>query len=128
MKSKGRDERRALGIRGEALAARYLEKRGFRILERNVRCRFGEIDLVAADGPTVVFVEVKGRGGAGYGPPEEKVTPPKQRRLALLARWYLQQRGWLGRPARFDVVAVTFEEGAAVIRHIPEAFPAPSAW
>jgi putative endonuclease len=128
MKKQSRDGRRALGTRGEALAARHLEKRGLRIVERNVRCRFGEIDLVATDGPTVVFVEVKGRAGAGYGPPEEKVTPPKQRRLVLLARWYLQQRGWLARPARFDVVAVTWEGRAAVVRHIPQAFSAPSAW
>lgn len=100
-----------------------------RILGRNVRCRLGEIDLVALAGPTVVFVEVKGKGGPGRGRPEEMVTAAKQRRLTLLARWYLQRRGWLARPARFDVVAVDWSPGGGpCVRHYPDAFPASSAW
>ena len=74
-------DRRALGASGEALAARHLERRGCRILERNVRCGRGEIDLVAIDGGTIVFVEVKGNRGRRFGAPEEMVTSAKQRQL-----------------------------------------------
>ena len=124
-----RDRRHALGASGEAVAARHLERRGMRILERNVRCRLGEIDLVAVERGVIVFVEVKSNRGGRYGAPEEMVTPSKQRRLSRLAAWYLQGRGWLGRPARFDVVAVDWDPGGAgSIRHIPNAFAAPTAW
>jgi putative endonuclease len=121
--------RRALGAAGESAAAEYLRKRGYRILESNVRCRLGELDLVALEGGTVVFVEVKSNRGGRYGAPEEMVTPAKQRRLTRLALWYLQRRGWLGRPARFDVVAVDWDRmGAASARHFPNAFPASGSW
>lgn len=124
-----RDDRRALGAGGESIAARHLKSRGFRILEANVRCRLGEIDLVALDRGVVVFVEVKGNRGGRHGRPEEMVTPAKQRRLTRLALWYLQRRDWLGRPARFDVVAVDWgPDGAASVRHLPGAFPASAAW
>jgi putative endonuclease len=124
-----RDRRRVLGASGEAMAARHLEGHGMRILERNVRCRLGEIDLVAVERGVIVFVEVKSNRGGRYGAPEEMVTPAKQRRLARLASWYLQAHGWLGRPARFDVVAVDWDPGGtAAVRHIPNAFCAPAAW
>jgi len=128
--AEGRDRgRRALGAAGEAEAARYLEQRGYRIIEANVRCRLGEIDLVAMDGRVVVFVEVKGNRGGRHGAPEEMVTPAKQHRLTRLAIWYLQRSGWLWRPARFDVVAVDWDPaGVPVVRHIPDAFPAAGAW
>ena len=124
-----RDCRRELGASGEALAADCLERLGFRVIERNVRCGFGEIDLVALDRGTVVFVEVKSNHGRRYGAPEEMLTPAKQRRLTRLANWYLQRRGWLGRPARFDVVAVDWDAGGrAAVRHFPNAFPASGWW
>jgi len=123
------DNRRALGAAGESSAARFLESCGYRIVEANVRCRLGEIDLVAIDVGVIVFVEVKGNRGRQYGPPEEMVTPAKQRRLTRLAAWYLQRRGWLGRPARFDVVAVDWDSaGAACVRHFRDAFPAIGSW
>jgi len=123
------DPRRALGAAGELAAARHLERNGYGIVEKNVRCRLGEIDLVAIDGAVVVFVEVKGNRGPRYGAPEEMVTPFKQRRLTRLASWYLQRRGWLGRAARFDVVAVDWDpEGAACVRHFRNAFPAVGSW
>jgi len=123
------DHRRALGAAGESAAARHLMRGGYRIVEANVRCRFGEIDLVAIDAGVIVFVEVKGNRGGRYGAPEEMVTPAKQRRLTRLAGWYLQRRGWLGRPARFDVVAVDWDaDGAARVRHFRDAFPATGAW
>jgi len=123
-----RPDRRAIGSLGERVAARHLLRLGYRILERNVRCRLGEIDLVALDGATVVFVEVKGGRATGMGCPEEKLTPGKQRRLTLLARWYLQRRRWLARPARFDVVAVDWGPRGPAVRHIADAFPATGAW
>ena len=123
------DHRRALGAAGESAAARHLEKCGYRIVEANVRCRFGEIDLVAIDAGVIVFVEVKSNRGSRFGAPEEMVTPAKQRRLTRLAAWYLQRRGWLGRAARFDVVAVDWSgEGAARVRHFRDAFPATGSW
>ena len=124
-----RDCRRELSASGEALAADCLGRLGFRVVERNVRCGFGEIDLVALDRGTVVFVEVKSNRGPRYGAPEEMLTHRKQRRLTRLANWYLQRRGWLGRAARFDVVAVDwFPEHSPAVRHIPNAFPASGGW
>ena len=123
------DDRRALGAAGESAAAQYLVRRGYRIVEANVRCRIGEIDLVAIDAGVIVIVEVKGNRGRHHGAPEEMVTLAKQRRLTRLAGWYLQRRGWLGLPARFDVVAVDWEEsGAACVRHFRDAFPATGSW
>jgi putative endonuclease len=121
----GTGNRRALGAAGESVAAEFLRRLGCLIIEANVRSRLGEIDLVAQDGGVVVFVEVKGNRGGRYGAPEEMVTPAKQRRLTRLALWYLQRRGWLGRPARFDVIAVDWDSaGAKGVRHFPNAFPA----
>jgi putative endonuclease len=123
------DGRRALGTAGEAAAAGYLRGIGYRIVEANVRCRLGELDLVARDGEGIVFVEVKSNRGGRYGPPEEMVTPAKQRRLSRLAVWYLQRRGWLGRRARFDVVAVDWDAGGtARVRHFRNAFSASGVW
>jgi putative endonuclease len=94
-----------------------------RVLERRYRRRFGEIDLIAEQGERLVFVEVKTRRGAGYGTPAEAVTPRKRHRIALVALAYLQQRGWLERPCRFDVVEVLVgpDDGRRV-HHIPDAF------
>ena len=123
------DDRRALGTAGELAAARHLERLGYQIVGKNIRCRVGEIDLVAIDAGVIVFVEVKSNRGNRYGAPEEMVTSLKQRRLTRLASWYLQRRGWLGRPARFDVVAVDWEEsGTARVRHFCNAFPASGSW
>ena len=129
-KAKGSgDGRRALGAAGESAAAQYLVRCGYRIVEANVRCRIGEIDLVAIDTGVIVFVEVKGNRGRRYGAPEDMVTPFKQRKLTRLAAWYLQRRGWLGRPARFDVVAVDWDSaGAKCLRHFRDAFPATGSW
>jgi len=81
-----------LGRRGEELAAELLRARGYTIVERNFRCRAGEIDLVALDGPTVVFVEVRSRRGERVGTPLESVDPRKQARLTLVARHFLHAR------------------------------------
>lgn len=95
-----------LGTRGEAAAARHLESLGYRILDRRFRTRAGEIDLVAEEAGTLVFVEVKSRSGLGFGRPAEAVDRRKRARLARAASVYLAQRRLLERACRFDVLEV----------------------
>ena len=116
---------RALGQAGEAAAVRFLRRRGFVILARNLRSPLGEIDLLARDGPTLVFVEVKTRRGAGWGaPPEAGVDARKRARLARLALGYLAARRLGERSCRFDVVGVSVNEAGRVtgVRHLEHAF------
>jgi putative endonuclease len=117
---------RPVGQLGEALAAQYLERRGFEIVARNLRSRLGEIDLVARDGRALVFVEVKARRGRRGDPPQAAVDGRKQARLARLALEYLARTRRGDRTCRFDVVAVTLADdaagGAARIEHFPAAF------
>lgn len=112
------------GDRGEREAARFLRRRGLRILGRGYRTPQGEIDLIARDGDTLVFVEVKSRR---EGQPAEAVTPEKQRRLTLAALHFLRRHGLLEQRCRFDVVAIVWPDGRrrpAAIDHIPHAFEA----
>ncbi len=98
---------RDIGQRGEDAAARYLEARGLRLLERNYRCRGGEVDLVMLDGGTLVLVEVRLRSSTRFGGAAASVGPRKQRRFALAARHLLMTRPALRElPMRFDVVAL----------------------
>ncbi|MCL4500583.1 MAG: YraN family protein [Deltaproteobacteria bacterium] len=116
------DVRRQLGDAGEDLAAAALKKQGYRILDRNYVCPLGEIDLVARQGQTYVFIEVKTRKNEHFGPPQEAVNQTKQRKLRLLADYYLKQKR-LGEVAlRFDVVAITFDEAGPRLEIIPDAF------
>jgi putative endonuclease len=98
--------RQGLGRTGERMAAEKLREQGYRILERNFRCRHGEIDLIAEDGQDLVFVEVKTRRGNIFGRPEEAVTFHKQRKLVEVATYYLDLHACADRPWRIDVVAV----------------------
>jgi putative endonuclease len=118
-----------LGQRGEDAAARFLRRRGYRIVDRGHRSQHGELDLVALDGQTVVFVEVKTRTTAEMGEPGEAVDADKQRRLTRLALGWLKKNGLLEQPARFDVVAVTWPDGAwrPTVEHHRDAFAA-SGW
>ncbi|MEE3368472.1 MAG: YraN family protein [Planctomycetota bacterium] len=97
-----------LGAQGEALAARYLQRQGYRIIERGVRSGRGEIDLVARHGRTIVFVEVKTRRSPRSGNPALAVDEEKQRRLARLALAYCKQHRLQDCPARFDVVGIVW--------------------
>ena len=116
---------RPLGKRGERAAARYLKRRGYKILAQGDRLLPGELDLVALDRDTVVFVEVKTRRSAEAGHPAEAVTAAKQRRLTRLAVTFLKRHGLLEHRARFDVIAVTWPEGQRpTIEHFPNAFDA----
>lgn len=121
--------RQQLGRRAERLVATRLAAAGWEILDRNSRTRYGELDIVAAAGPTLVFVEVKaGRGGASRGPerPVLAVDQRKQRRLRRLAGAWLAERrpGRRYAAIRFDVVGVSFDRDDRVVavEHIPNAF------
>lgn len=97
-----------LGRAGEEYAARYLRRLGFRIVARGVRYARGELDLVAWDGSTLVFVEVKTRISGRRGLPSEAVDQRKQRRMTRAAMLYLKQHRLLDHPCRFDVVAIVW--------------------
>lgn len=97
---------RTFGQTGELLAEKYLVSLGFKILERNFKCRIGEIDLVARDGNTLVFVEVKTRTSYNFGMPEEAVTAKKIEKIAMVGDFYRSIRHGLPTGSRIDVVAV----------------------
>lgn len=116
----GRNKRKT-GSDYELLAARYLEAKGYRILEHSFRCRSGEIDLIAWDPQGyLVFAEVKYRAGAAAGRPEEAVTPAKQRTISRVADYYrVRHQTDLSVPCRFDVIAIE----KRTVRHNINAFP-----
>lgn len=118
---------KTLGQRGEDAAAALLRQTGYRVLARNLRNRFGEIDLVAEtpDGKAIVIVEVKA-GSSDRVPPEVHVNRAKQKKLAALAAQLVRRHKLRGRPIRFDVVAVVFHEGEPpTLRHHRGAFESP---
>jgi len=104
--------------------ARWLEARGWTIVDRNFTVRGGELDLVATSETVLAFVEVRSRMDTERGRPEETVTPTKMRRVVLAARHWLARHGDQDRDIRFDVVAVVGEGDAAEIVHYPGAFEA----
>ncbi|MCC7293952.1 MAG: YraN family protein [Phycisphaerales bacterium] len=117
------DPRRLLGGRGESDAASFLRRRGFQIVARNFRCAAGEIDLIAMDGDTLVFVEVRSRSSASQATPESTIGPAKQRQLVRLAQIFQEQTACHKLPCRFDVVSVVRENGKeAQIEHFVDAF------
>nr|WP_182357419.1 YraN family protein [Tomitella gaofuii] len=108
---------RELGDFGEDVAAAYLEEDAMTVLERNWRCREGELDIVAMDGDAVVFVEVKTRRGEGFGAPAEAVTVAKARRLRRLAARWLSEQAWSVDEVRLDVVGVVVTDDTAYVEH-----------
>jgi len=110
-----RDGRRRLGACGERLAAAHLEAKGYRIRDRNYRCREGEIDIVAQDGETLVFVEVRTRRGDALGGPAESVTARKEARLVAAAMAYVQALPEPPADQRIDVVAVQLSPGGRLL-------------
>ncbi len=112
-----------LGHRGERIAAAYLTDAGLLVLDRNWRCREGELDIVARDGDALVFCEVKTRRGVGFGHPVEAVTPAKRRRLRTLAQRWLAAHEQHAPELRFDVVGVLVRpDRPAVVTHLRGAF------
>jgi len=112
----------SFGKQGEVFAASYLKGLKYKILETNYRCRCGEIDIIARDGPVLVFVEVKSRRGTSYGPPQLSVTPFKQRQISKTALTYLLHNRLMEEHARFDVIALLVRNGEPVVNHIKDAF------
>ena len=101
-----RESTRAIGRDGEEIAAEYLRNNGYRIVEKNYKNRFGEIDIIAKDGNTVVFIEVKTRNTPSYGTPSSAVDSKKQQRIGKVALTYLTKKGLTQHPVRFDVVSI----------------------
>lgn len=112
----------ATGKRGEEMAAAYLTRAGYRVIERNYRCLFGEIDIVAEEGDVLVFVEVKSRRSAAYGDPQLAVGRQKQEKISRIALHYLAERGHSRRNARFDVLSVRLLPEGHRIELIRNAF------
>ena len=116
------DPRHLLGRRGERAAARFLRKQGLRVLARNYRCPAGEADLIAAEGATLAFIEVKTRSSFEWEPPEEAATRSQWSHLERVAQYFCA-RHRTDRPCRFDLVTVTWNsQGRADVRHFPDAF------
>jgi putative endonuclease len=120
------DPRQTLGILGEDLACVELQRRGYAILARRYRTRFGEIDIVARDGDTTVIVEVKTRDGDRFGDGADAVTGWKQRRIANMGIDYLCRHRLHDRPCRFDVVAIDVSTAPPTVEVYTNAFDAAS--
>jgi putative endonuclease len=119
------DFRKALGFKGEDLAIQYLKKKGFKVIERNYHCPWGEIDLIAREKDTLVFVEIKARTSSEYGLPHEAVDRFKQKKIIHAARIYLAERHLNEEiTTRFDVVAIHLTPSGPAIELIRDAFQA----
>lgn len=118
--------RRWFGSRSERAAAKFLKKLGYRILKRNYTCPLGELDIIALDGTTLVFVEVRSTEATTDEGPAHSVGHAKQQRLTRLALYFLQQKGLLTRQARFDVLTVSWpaDQKVPMIHHWKTAFEA----
>lgn len=115
-------KRKSLGIEGENIACSYLQKKGYSILERNFRCRAGEIDIIASIGPEIVFVEVKTRRNTDFGEPYLSVNHRKQAKLQKTALYYIskmQNDGW---DYRFDVISIVRTDTNISVEHVISAF------
>jgi len=113
------------GIQGEEVASRYLVKKGYRILERNYRCEHYEIDIIAEQGNTIVFCEVKTARTERFGPSIMWVTPEKIKHISRAAEEYIATHDTNGFSFRFDVIGLEVKDGKTKINHIENAFIAP---
>ncbi|MBN7772031.1 YraN family protein [Clostridium aminobutyricum] len=111
-----------LGSYGEAIAATYLESKGYKIVEKNFRCKLGEIDIIASQRDMLVFIEVKTRSSTAYGLPCEAVNKKKQLHLIRTAAFYLLKNHIGEIDQRMDVVEVLYREDHVYIRHLENAF------
>ncbi|MCR5655947.1 MAG: YraN family protein [Butyrivibrio sp.] len=115
--------KREIGAYYESIVCDYLAENGIKILERNFRCKLGEIDIVAEDNGYISFIEVKYRAGSKYGTAEAAVDFRKQKTVCRVSDFYCKRYGLSeNQPRRFDVAAVNVEDGAAKINYIKNAF------
>jgi putative endonuclease len=113
------------GAQGEEIAVRFLAKKKYTIVQRNYRCRYGEIDIIARRKKILIFVEVKTRRSYAFGSPLEAVSLKKQRAISAGAQEYMQHAGLSHSAARFDVIAILLKGDAREIEHIENAFELP---
>jgi len=118
------DQRQLLGADGERAAEKFLRRQRYTIVQRNYRCRAGEVDLIALDKSTIVFIEVKTRTHEGFGSPIEAVDLRKQRQVQRAAQQYLTDHRLHDRDARFDVVGVWWDNGRIHCELVKNAFDA----
>lgn len=111
-------KRRQVGLAGEEAARFYLEKQGYKVIERNYRCPLGELDLIALDERTTVIIEIRAKTGLSYGSPEESITADKGRRLLRLAQYYLKSKSKTDAPSRIDLVAVMLNNNDLTVKSI----------
>ena len=118
------DSRKEVGAKGEKLAAKFLKRKGYRIIHRNYKCKLGEIDIVAEQDRTIVFVEVKTRRTQEFGPPQYAITAAKKGQISRVAMFYIRDRKLVDQSCRFDVIGITFppESRRPRIEHIENAF------
>ncbi len=116
------DKRQEFGKESESIAVRYLKKNGYKILEQNYRNQLGEIDIIARDKKTLAFVEVKSTRTDSFGNPKWAVTPKKQRKISMVALYYLKTTKQNNVKARFDVVAISSSQDNPRIELIKNAF------
>jgi len=117
-----RTKQQKFGESSENLAVWYLKQNGYKIIEQNYRNRMGEIDIIAREKKSIVFVEVKSRRSIRYGSPKWAVTPKKQRKISMVALYYLKSTKQIDTKARFDVVAITSNRDEPQIEIIKNAF------
>lgn len=120
--AEGEKVKKRLGNKGEEIAARYLEDKGYRILQRNYYCRSGEIDIICLHARTLVFVEVKTRTSTVFGSPEEAITRSKREHIRRAALDYLDRTSQSFKDMRFDVIGIMVETDNFTINHIKGAF------
>ena len=116
------NRRQKFGEKGEAIAVRHLKKNGYKIIETNYRNKLGEIDIIAQDKDTIVFVEVKTRRSVQFGNPKQAVTIPKQKKISMVALCYLKAIGQSTARARFDVVGIISNRDKPRVEIIKNAF------
>lgn len=113
--------KRSVGTKGEERAVAYLKTLKYRILERNYRSHFGEIDIIAKDHSHTVFIEVKSRNSTLFGSPHESIVREKKRRIVLTAIDYMQKKHLMDKPVRFDVIAINPDSSIELIKNAFDA-------
>ncbi len=111
-------KRRQVGLAGEKEARNYLESKGYEIIETNYRCPLGEIDIIAREQETIVFIEVRTRTGLAFGGPEESINFKKAHQMRRLAQYYLKTISVNERPCRIDLVAVRLKKNDLNLEHL----------
>ena len=115
--------RQTTGKEAETIAAAWLRRQGYAITAKNVRTPLGEIDLVAQDGNTLCFIEVRARRSEQFGTPEESITYAKQRHMLRAAQWYLQSKRWRDDvPVRLDLITIRWQGTEPQINHLKNIF------